>query len=167
MKFEALSEKHQSLLFQFELENKAWFESLIAPRADDFYNEMAIKKHIKDSLEGAKSATSYSGVLLHNNVIVARANLRDINYQYKTCSVGYRVDQHSTGKGYASYCLAELIQNAKVLYSVKTLYAQVLDNNLASKKVLTKLGFQVTGYDERFTEINGKHLGCTNFRYRV
>lgn len=163
MIFETLTTKHVNLLFQFELENRAWFESLITARADDFYSESAVKAHIDHCIREEKLGKNYSGLLINNGVIVARANLKDINKQDHTCAVGYRVAKNAIGNGYASFCLSELIEKAQVLYSVKLLKAQVLDNNPASKKVLTKLGFQAFEHKVNFIELNGKKLNCTSY----
>lgn len=164
MKFEALSIQHVELLFQFELENRTWFESLIASRGDNFYTLDAVKEHILDCTANTKLGIGYSGVLIESGVIVARANLTSIDCENGVCSVGYRVAKNSVGKGYASYCLAELIKIASNNYSLYKLEAQVLDNNPASVAVLTKLGFKVKSYQPNFMALNGRNYGCTTFR---
>lgn len=164
MKFEALSNQHIEPLFQFELENRSWFESLITSRGDNFYTLDGVKKHIFSCTANAKLGIGYSGVLIENEVIIARANLKNIDSENSCCSVGYRVAKNSVGKGYASYCLAELIKVASNNYSLCNLEAQVLDNNPASVAVLTKLGFKVNSYQPDFMALNGKNYGCTTFR---
>jgi ribosomal-protein-alanine N-acetyltransferase len=161
--FETLAEKHVDLLFQFELENKKWFESLISPRAHYFYTYSGVKMHIFDSIIDMKLGTHYSGVLISNDRIVARGNLKDISVEHNNTTVGYRVAEKSIGKGYATYCLAELIKIAGSVYSINEIQAQVLDNNLASKAVLNKLGFKAKFYEENFIELGGVKLGCTTF----
>ncbi len=165
MIFETLSDKHVDLLFQFELENKEWFESLIPPREDYFYTRSGIKMHILDSVINMNLATHYSGVLIQNDRIVARGNLKDICAKKENASVGYRVAEHSIGKGYASYCLDKLIRIAVRSYSVNALEALVLDNNPASKAVLQKLGFNAISHQSNFIELNGVNQGCTTFRH--
>ena len=163
MIFAALADEHLNLLFQFELENRVWFESLIAARANEFYSKKSVKSHIEHCISAAKRGKNYSGVLINNGVIVARANLKDINNHHHTSFVGYRVAKNSIGKGYASFCLSELIEKAKVLYSVKLLKAQVLDNNPASKNVLTKQGFKAVDHEADFTELDGRKFNCTRY----
>ena len=163
VKFETLSSQHVEQLFQFELENRSWFESLIASRGDNFYTLTGVKKHILDCTANAKLGIDYSGVLIENEVIVARANLKSIDGENGVCSVGYRVAKNSVGKGYASYCLAKLIKIASNNGSLCKLEAQVLDNNPASATVLKKLGFKVKSYQPNFMALNGKNYGCTTF----
>lgn len=164
MIFETLSDKHLDLLFKFEVENREWFETLISSRGNYFYTYYGIKNHISNCISDTKLGKGYSGVLIDNGAVVARGNLKDICTENKSCSVGYRVAKNSIGKGYASYCLAELIRKAITSYSIKELEAQVLENNPASKAVLEKLGFKATCHELNFIELNGIKLGCTTFR---
>ncbi|MGB2739343.1 MAG: GNAT family protein [Cognaticolwellia sp.] len=167
MIFETLSTKHLDMLFNFELENRAWFESVISPRDDYFYSYSGVKMHIFDSIINMKLGTHFSGVLILNNQIVARANLKDICLKRRYGSVGYRVAENNTGKGYASYCLRKLIKIAVDSYSINELEALVLDNNPASKAVLQKLGFEVESHKANFIYHQGRQLGCTTFKTTV
>jgi len=162
--FETLSEKHLDLLFQFELANREWFESMISPREDDFYTMAGIKMHIFDSVINMQLGTHYSGVLMQNDQIVARGNLKDISVKMYKASVGYRVAEHYTGNGCASYCLTELQRIAGDVYLLKELEALVLDNNPASKAVLQKRGFNAENHKANFMELNNVKLGCTTFK---
>lgn len=164
MVIETLSDKHLDLLFQFELENRQWFESLIASRGDDFYTYSGVRKHISDSVLNVVSGTEYSAVLFVDEAIVAIGNLKDICVDNNRCSIGYRVAEKCIGKGYASYCIAQLIRIANSSYSINELVAQVLDNNPASIAVLKKQGFDILFHDPNFTELNGVQLGCTTYK---
>ncbi|WP_414734061.1 GNAT family N-acetyltransferase [Colwellia psychrerythraea] len=96
--------------------------------------------------------------------MVARGNLKEICMDNNSCSVGYRVAEKHAGKGYASYCLTELIRIANNSYLINKVEAQVLDNNPASITVLKKQGFYMLFHEPNFTELNGVKLGCTTFR---
>jgi len=163
MIFETLSVKHLAMLCQFEMENRAWFESIISPREDYFYTPSGVKMHIFDSILNMKIGSHYSGVLIINDRIVARGNLKDICTESNTASIGYRVAADSTGKGYATYCLTKLISIAANTYSTHELEALVLDNNPASKAVLQKLGFTIKSHEDDYIELCGVKLGCTTY----
>ena len=145
------------------MENRQWFESLISSRGNHFYTYAGVKKHISDSILQAASGTHYSAVLIVNDAIVARGNLKEICAENNRCSVGYRVAEKYVGKGYASYCLTELIKIAKNSYLINTVEAKVLDNNPASISVLKKQNFNESFYEANFTKLNGELLGCTTF----
>lgn len=165
MKFQALSCEHLEQLFQFELENRIWFESLIASRGEDFYSRSNIKQHIFDCMASAKQGHSYSGVLIANNAIVARGNLKNICAKKHSGSVGYRVAKNCIGKGFASFCLSKLIKVASNDLALSKLNAQVLDNNPASAAVLIKRGFKAKSYQPNYFTVNGEKFGCTNYEF--
>ncbi len=161
MVFEQLATHHAKQLLDFELKNKQWFETLIAPRAQSFYSNEGIAEHIDLLIKQMSLNTAYSGVLLQNNTIVARANLKDIanNQAY----VGYRVAKEFTARGAASFCLSQLIAIAQNKLNISQLRALVLENNPVSMHVLKKCGFQVVGTNVDFITLKGKSLACTEF----
>ena len=91
MVFQALSADHFNQLFQFEVENRIWFETLISSRGEEFYTTKGIRSHIREAVEGTKLGRSYSGVLIENGHISARGNLKNICNANASCEVGYRV----------------------------------------------------------------------------
>lgn len=161
MNFETLSKSHSAQLLKFEEQNRQWFESLIEPRGCDFYSSDGVDLHIDRLLTQMRHGTAYSSVLVKNDRIVARANLKDISTD--SAYVGYRVAKDFTSQGIASYCLSQLILIAKEQFRLKRLNAQVLDNNPASVRVLQKVGFQLVGTTADFLTINGRSLSCSEF----
>ena len=165
MKFEILTRHHLKPLLDFELESKAWFESLIEPRANDFYSEQGVGEHIAEQINNMNLGTAYCGVLIQDNVIVARGNLKGI--VDNKASVGYRVSKLFTSQGFASACLTELIKIAQHKFAIKMLYAQVLDNNPASQHVLEKQGFKVIGNKPNFITLNNQQLACSELNLKI
>jgi len=161
MKFEALSQSHQRALLDFELNNRVWFESMIAPRDDGFYTKAGVVEHIEQTTEMMTNQQFFAGVLINEHGIVARANLKDISDG--TAYVGYRVCQKHLSLGLASRCLSELIKQAYRM-ELKVLKAQVLDNNPASAKVLEKQRFAVEERLPDFFELKGKLLDCLVYK---
>ena len=165
MEFKTLSKRHVNQLLDFELQNKRWFESFIEPREHEFYSNSGVAKHIDFLLNQMDEDKAYSGVLVKNNMIVARANLKDIS---GNCAyIGYRVAQDFTSQGLASYCLSQLIEIAQDKFNLQQLKAQVLDNNPASAHVLKKCGFQALGVTPNFLSLNGKQLNCTELGLKL
>lgn len=164
MQLEPLSKHHLKQLFDFELENRAWFESLIEPRNDNFYSEQSVEQHIGEELNKVNSGSAFCGLLIKDNEIVARANLRDVCANKAV--VGYRVSKHFVSQGYASFCLASLIEISRTELNVQSLEAKVLENNPASKHVLLKQGFEIVGRIPNFITVNNKSLACTEFRLK-
>ena len=161
MKFEPLSIVHLDSLFQFELENRTWFESLISSRGDAFYTKDGVMEHLSHCVSDAKAGVSFSGVLIEDENIIGRGNIKNISVQNKSATVGYRVASRFTGKGVATYCLTCLIENAATELGVTNLEAKVLDNNPASIAVLSKFHFEPVEYIEDFIVLNEQVFGCT------
>lgn len=164
MKFETVSKHHAKKLLDFELENQTWFESLIEARDNSFYTDKGVTLHIESLIKQMDLGTGFSGVLMHNNVIVARANLKDITGN--TATVGYRVAQNSVSKGFASYCLVHLLKIAQSKFGVKHIKAQVLENNPASMRVLQKHGFKIICKKSDDITFNNKKLNCTELELK-
>ncbi|PKG80912.1 N-acetyltransferase [Colwellia sp. 75C3] len=160
MEFVKLSRYHANLLLDFELKNKQWFDSLIEPRDKSFYSQQGITDHIDSLIKQMENGAGYSGVLVQNNTIVARANLKDISKN--EAFVGYRVAEDFTSKGAASYCLSQLVSIAQSKLNITMLKARVLENNPASMHILKKFGFQATGTITNFITLNGNKLSCTD-----
>lgn len=165
MKLEVLSIHHTKQLLAFELENQAWFESLIASRDSSFYTEKGVEDHVESLNNAMKRKGAYSLVLVDNNMIIARANLKEITE--KSATVGYRVAKNAISQGIASFCLSELIAIAKNKYNLGYVKAHVLENNPASIRVLQKHGFEVISVTPNFLTLNGKTLSCTEFRLHL
>lgn len=161
MELEKLATHHVNQLLDFELINKLWFDSLIEPRADDFYSIHGVTAHVDTLIQQMNAGTAFSSVLIKNNAIVARANLK--NMSSNSAYIGYRVGKNFTGQGIASYCLSQLIEKAQNEFGLKRLKAQVLDNNPASKRVLEKFGFQPTETLPNFLTLNDQEYSCTEF----
>lgn len=159
MKFETLSMHHTKKLLDFEQENRAWFESLIEARDNAFYTEQGVAMHIESLSKDLKRGTGYSGVLMNNNRIVGRANLKDI--ASNTATVGYRIAQNSISQGFASYCLTQLLDIAQSKFGVKHIKALVLENNPASMHVLEKHHFKIISNTPNYLTFNNKNLSCT------
>lgn len=164
MQFELISKHHVKQLLCFELENRSWFESVIEPRDNAFYSELGVSSHIDSEIEKVNSGSAFCALLIKDNKIVARANLRDVCAD--KAFVGYRVSKNFISQGYASFCLASLIKIAKTEFGIKTLEAKVLENNPASKHILLKHGFEVVGRQPNFLTLNSKQLDCLEFRLK-
>ncbi len=137
MRFELLNESHAHKLLAFELESRKHFESFIASRDDSFYSLTGVLNHIAE----LKHLSGKSFVVLKGGVIVARANVRNIQSN-GNAEIGYRVGKHSVGKGIGTVCVKYLISAAKEL-DLKTISAFVINNNPASEKVLLNSGFHL------------------------
>lgn len=130
-------------LLAFEMDNRDWFESRIDPRDPSFYSMQGVAEHIDDYLQGFAAGTWHPFVIENRaGSIVGRANLKSINAQPGSAEVGYRIAQHAGGQGLATLALMRLIQEAQLHWRLTRLVAYVYEENVASRHVLQRCGFQ-------------------------
>jgi ribosomal-protein-alanine N-acetyltransferase len=86
--------------------------------------------------------------------VVGRFNLYDVGNG--TATVGFRVARRVAGRGVATSALRDLCRIASEQYGVRTLKAAASDENVASQRVLTKVGFVATGP----AEVGGRQGSC-------
>jgi ribosomal-protein-alanine N-acetyltransferase len=141
MFFESLTQSHSRKLLEFELENREFFESSIAPRTTGFYTGIGISKHIDDLLLLKDQSLAYPYVLVNDESIIARANIKEIK-KNGVGEIGYRVCKQFTGKGIGSLCVSYLV-SISINLDLKQLMAFVINNNKPSEKVLLNNNFRL------------------------
>jgi [ribosomal protein S5]-alanine N-acetyltransferase len=128
-------------LFQFEVINRNFFETMVPGRGDDYYLYENFLTFLKALLIEQEEGLSYFYLVNdHNGAILGRINLVDINKETGEGHVGYRVGEAFLKKGVASSALQLLLKESHEL-SVKTIYAKTTFNNIGSQKVLENSGF--------------------------
>lgn len=138
----ALQPDDVEAVLQFELAHKSFFEQKIEARPDEFYQLEAVKQHIAEFLLLKQQALALPTLIFNTDKeLIGRANIKDIDQLTKSAYVGYRIAEHWSGKGVASFALYELIQQAKQM-GLMVLFACVATENRASMQVLKKAGFQ-------------------------
>jgi RimJ/RimL family protein N-acetyltransferase len=72
-----------------------------------------------------------------------------------TANLGYWVSKHQSGKGVASKALKILLKYAKTDFYIRKIFSSVLEDNIASKKVLEKHGFKTCDTTYREVQLSG------------
>lgn len=146
----------ESAVLAFELANRAYFGESISDRGDDFFEHFA-ERH-RALLAEQEAGVSVFHVLVDEvGTVVGRFNLYDL--VDRTAAVGYRVAQQVAGRGVATCALRELCRMAGERYGLRTLRAGTDNDNLASQRVLTKVGFVSTGPADP-ADVGGRSGSC-------
>lgn len=149
-------------LFNFEVENRTFFEEMVPTRGDEYYNFEAFKKRHETLLKEQVIGSSYFYLIKDkHNSILGRINLVDIDKHKKIGYLGYRVGQVHTGKGIANKALKLLVEIISD-EDVKQIKATTTTNNVASQRILEKNGFERIGISNEKFEMNNQKL---NFIY--
>lgn len=133
---------HGPAVLAFELENRAYFAESISDRGDAFYDTLA--ERLGSML--AEQATGASAFYVYTDeagAILGRFNLYGIKDGIAT--LGYRVAQHAAGHGVATAAALTLCGLAATQYGLRALMAATSHDNVASQRVLLKIGFVPIG----------------------
>jgi ribosomal-protein-alanine N-acetyltransferase len=129
-------------LLAFERENRAYFAASIPDRGEKFFARF-------DEVLGARLAEQEAG-LCHYHLLVGtegevlgRVNLVDV--ADGSADLGYRVAERAAGRGLATLGVREVCALAAGTYGLTSLRASASLANAASRAVLTRVGFAVTG----------------------
>ncbi len=139
---ERLRPDHEAAILDFELANRAYFAESISDRGDDFYEHFADR--YRALLAEQEAGLSIGHVLVDDHeTVVGRFNLYAV--VDGTAEVGYRIAQRVAGRGVATSGLRFMCRLARDEYGLRTLRAATSNENVASRRVLTKVGFLCVG----------------------
>lgn len=122
----------------FELANRAYFSASISDRGDEYFDEFADRLGALLAEQAAGQGAFY--VLVgEDGSVLGRFNLYDV--QDGGADLGYRVAQHVAGRGVATRAVRELCGLAVSRHGLHRLRAAAARDNVASRRVLLKVGF--------------------------
>lgn len=95
-------------------------------------------------------------ILNHDGEIVGGANLNSMDERNGTFSVGMQIDQDHRGKGYGTAAMRLLLSYAFFERRLNKYYGSVLDGNVASATMLTKVGCRQEGLRRQMVYTDGR-----------
>lgn len=104
-----------------------------------------------------KEAQIFSLKRKEDGVLIGTSLVFGANKTVNDLNVGYVLSQSEWGKGYASEAMRGLSESLLLIDGIPQLNATVQDGNIASMKVLTKLGFSEVHQD---VEADGTRIRC-------
>ncbi|MCX5001509.1 GNAT family N-acetyltransferase [Streptomyces sp. NBC_00638] len=141
-RLEALSLDHAAALLAFERENRAYFAASISDRGDAYFAEFDVR--LRELLaDQAAGLLRFHVVVDDTGAVLGRFNLVDV--AEGSAELGYRVAERSAGRGLATATVREVCALAASAYGLRTLRAVTTADNAASRTVLARTGFLVTG----------------------
>lgn len=151
-------------LLGFEQENRTWFERHIEPRPPQFYSLEGVCAHVHELLDWHRQGRFHPCLILSGQgKILGRANLKEIDLLAGTAELGYRIGEQQTGQGLATGAVQFLIQLAASHWRLKTVFALVTQDNLASVRALEKNRFVRGEQLEKLATIDGLGLDGARF----
>lgn len=130
-------------VFQFEQDNRTWFEQWVPLRSDKYQHIDTLHKLHSDFIAEAAVGSAYMHLVLNTKgEIIGRINLMHV--ENGSADLGYRIAQNATGQGVASKAVALIKTMARDSYALSQINASCLISNPASKAVLLRNGFTPT-----------------------
>ena len=106
-------------------------------------------------LSDLRKYESYRWFIQYDGLLVGNVSLKNVSPMMKYGEIGYGVDEPYQGRGIATGAVKLLIEKAFRESDLRRLIAYVHDKNLASCRVLEKLGFKREGLLREHYIING------------
>lgn len=134
-------------LFEFEKENRLYFESVGLARCASYYDRTSFSKIICDLVIEQEQNIHYMYLVLNSQgSIVGRVNFTEVtSFPFQKAELGYRIGKDHQGKGYATVAVGKALKAALSLHNLHRIEAGTSPQNIASQIVLIKNGFQFVG----------------------
>jgi|LGVE01.1.fsa_nt_gb ribosomal-protein-alanine N-acetyltransferase len=152
-------------IFEFEKNNREFFESVLPPRPDTYHQLDSFEEVMKTLLQEQDDETYYMFLIEDEmNQIIGRVNLSvSESNDIKEAEVGYRIGKKHQGKGYASQSVKLVIDYAFDKLGLNQVSAGTATTNIASKRVLEKNGFTMTSVEKNVMKINNEWVDGSLF----
>jgi ribosomal-protein-alanine N-acetyltransferase len=139
---ELLRPDHAAAVLAFETENRAYFAAVIPDRGDEYFRDFAAR-HQALLDEQATGLCRFHLLVEQDGSVLGRINLIDI--ADRSADLGYRVAEHAAGRGVATAMVRDVCSLAATEYGLTVLRAETTVANLASRRVLSRSGFEPAG----------------------
>ncbi len=151
-----VSDAHGSLRLQKD--NRGFFEQFSMIQEHSFYTLESQVEKIQRHEENRKNDEEYYFGLFQkeNNKLIGTISLFQVlRGSLQSAFIGYFLDQHHNGKGYATEAVKALVGYAFEELHLHRIEAGVMPRNLPSQRVLEKAGFHREGIARKNVNING------------
>jgi RimJ/RimL family protein N-acetyltransferase len=138
-----VTEDDRPIFFEFQLDAEANRMAAFAPR--DWEAFLAHWERVRHNPTAIRQAIICNGQVVGNIGCWEQDGHRE---------VGYWIGREFWGRGIATKALAAFLEQVET----RPLHAYVATHNVASRRVLEKCGFVVSGYVEAFTTLNGEDV---------
>jgi [ribosomal protein S5]-alanine N-acetyltransferase len=132
---------HAAAVLVFEQENRAYFAASIPDRGDDFFTHFAARH--RAMLDEQDAGECHFHLVMEDGAVIGRVNL--VGVADGGAELGFRMAEKSAGQGVAKWAVRQICELAVADYGLTMLRARATVRNAASRAVLDRTGFEVTG----------------------
>jgi ribosomal-protein-alanine N-acetyltransferase len=144
-------------LFDFERENRAFFEAAINARPASYYSIDGVTQAVARAIRDAEDGIGYQCLVKdEGGRIVGRINLSSVRRaHFHSAVLGYRIGEAACGRGYAGEAVRQILALAFGELGLLRIEADCRRENAASSRILLRNGFTQFGHSRRSFELQG------------
>ncbi|WP_125154796.1 GNAT family N-acetyltransferase [Clostridium rectalis] len=152
-----LTPENSEEVLEYYIKNKHYLEPFEPTREENFYTIDVQRRTLIESYKQFLNGTSINFGIYNNDKFIGKIQLSNIVMGvFRSCFVGYSIDQDEQGKGYMTETLKLVVDYAFKELEINRIEASTLLNNDKSQNVLKRCGFKELGLNEGYLYINGK-----------
>jgi ribosomal-protein-alanine N-acetyltransferase len=144
-------------LLALRVGNRAHLEPWEPLRDERFYTLAAQEELLRAALREREDGRALPFAVVHEGALVGGVNLSVIvRGVFDNAYLGYWIDAGHGGRGLTTEAVRLAVTQGFGEEGLHRVQAAVIPRNVASIRVLEKLGFREEGYAERYLRINGR-----------
>ncbi|MEI0580544.1 GNAT family N-acetyltransferase [Brachyspira pilosicoli] len=147
-------------VLDFYYRNKDFFRDFDPYRPEIFYKINTQKNIIKKEMDDTKNSRMLKFYLFKiedRKTIIGMISFANIvKGSFLSCTVGYKLDEHETKKGYMTEALKYAINIVFKELKLHRIEANIMPRNQSSLNLVRRLGFEYEGMAKKYLKINNK-----------
>lgn len=156
-----LNAEHAPTLQAYLTRNEPFFRPSMPTWADNFLSLENLERQLQEQWFAMHKRQMLRLFIFHRSDKAFRYILGDITYSnivmgpFQSCFLGYKIDEKACNKGIATEALFIANAFAFAYFGLHRIEANIMPSNLASLRVVEKLGFEREGLSKKLLKING------------
>ena len=161
LRLQALAPRYSDVTLAYYERNMEFFRPWLPEYGINFFSEKFHEMWLKRDAEETKAGRQLKLFVFAREDKKLTRIIGDISFSniilgvFRSCYVGYKMDRQENGKGYMTEALAHAIQYMFEQRELHRIEANIMPRNIASQRVVEKLGFEREGLSKSYLKING------------
>ena len=166
-----INSEHKDELFSLIDLNRNYLREWL-PWLDDIQSLQDLEKHIHTSINEYLDGQGISYSIKFNDKIIGNISLNWIDFNNRSCGVGYWISENFMGHGFITKCCSRLMQHCFNDLNMHRFVLEVATGNTPSISVAQRLGMRLEGLNidrewlyDRYVNSNIYAITCPEFNY--
>jgi len=161
LRLQPLTPRYNDVVLAYYERNAEFFRPWLPEYGVDFFSEKFHGIWLMRDAERMKAGKQLKLFIFEREDTKLTHIIGDISFSniilgvFRSCYVGYKMDRQENGKGYMTEALAHAIQHMFEERHLHRVEANIMPRNIASQRVVEKLGFEQEGLSKSYLKING------------